>query len=104
MFIADSANTAAPGAAAAARPASLEREQASKFLHDLLRLMVAKKGSDLFLTAEFPPAIKVDGKLMPVSNVPLTAQHTVELSRALMNDSSTVCCAVRGTPSSCRAH
>ncbi|MBA3479007.1 MAG: PilT/PilU family type 4a pilus ATPase [Lautropia sp.] len=86
MFIADSANTAAPGAATAARPASLEREQASKFLHDLLRLMVAKKGSDLFLTAEFPPAIKVDGKLMPVSNVPLTAQHTVELSRALMND------------------
>ena len=50
-------------------PASLEREQASKFLHDLLRLMVAKKGSDLFLTAEFPPAFKIDGKLMPVSNV-----------------------------------
>ena len=77
---------AAAGAAAAARPASLEREQASKFLHDLLRLMIAKKGSDLFLTADFPPAFKIDGKLMPVSNVPLTPQHTTELSRALMND------------------
>jgi twitching motility protein PilU len=77
---------AAAGTASTARPASLEREQASKFLHDLLRLMIAKKGSDLFLTAEFPPAFKIDGKLMPVSNVPLTAQHTTELSRALMND------------------
>ena len=78
------ANPAA--AASPARPASLEREQASKFLHDLLRLMVSRKGSDLFLTADFPPAFKVARKLMPVSNVPLTAQHTTELSRALMND------------------
>ena len=86
MLAADRANPSAPGAASVARPASLEREQASKFLHDLLRLMISKKGSDLFLTAEFPPAFKIDGKLMPVSNVPLTAQHTTELARALMND------------------
>jgi twitching motility protein PilU len=71
---------------AGTRPAVLEREQASKFLHDLLRLMRSKNGSDLFLTAEFPPAFKVDGKVMPVSNVPLTPQHTSELARALMND------------------
>src|SRR5438067_1389495 len=37
----------------------MEREQASKFVNDLLRLMVARKGSDLFLTADFPLAIKV---------------------------------------------
>ena len=86
MFIADRANPSAPSAPPVARPASLEREQASKFLHDLLRLMISKKGSDLFLTAEFPPAFKIDGKLMPVSSVPLTAQHTTELARALMND------------------
>jgi twitching motility protein PilU len=72
--------------AAGTRPVAMEREQASKFLHDLLKLMLAKRGSDLFLTAEFPPAFKVDGKIMPVSNVPLTPQHTVELARALMND------------------
>jgi twitching motility protein PilU len=64
----------------------MEREQASKFLHDLLRLMLSKNGSDLFLTAEFPPAFKVDGRMVPVSNVPLTGQHTIELARALMND------------------
>ncbi|HMM50115.1 MAG TPA: PilT/PilU family type 4a pilus ATPase [Burkholderiaceae bacterium] len=64
----------------------MEREQASKFLHDLLRLMIARNGSDLFLTAEFPPAFKIDGKVQPVSTAPLTPQHTVELARALMND------------------
>ena len=64
----------------------MEREQASKFLHDLLKLMVGRNGSDLFLTAEFPPAFKIDGKFAPISNVPLSSQHTVELARALMND------------------
>ncbi len=64
----------------------MEREQASKFLQDLLRLMHVRNGSDLFLTADFPPAFKIDGKVTPVSSVPLTPQHTVELARALMND------------------
>jgi twitching motility protein PilU len=64
----------------------MERDQASKFLHDLLQLMVQRGGSDLFLTAEFPPAIKVDGKITPVSNTPLLSGHTMELARALMND------------------
>jgi twitching motility protein PilU len=64
----------------------LEREQAAKFMQDLLKLMLSKRGSDLFLTSDYPPAFKVDGKLIPVSNVPLTAQHTVELARAIMND------------------
>ena len=75
-----------PSASASLRPSGMEREQASKFLHDLLKLMLAKRGSDLFLTAEFPPAFKIDGRLTPVSNVPLTPQHTAELARALMND------------------
>ena len=64
----------------------MERDQAMKFMHDLLRLMVQKKGSDLFITANFPPAIKVDGKIMPVSNQILTPQHTAELARSIMND------------------
>ncbi|RCS58255.1 PilT/PilU family type 4a pilus ATPase [Parvibium lacunae] len=64
----------------------MEREQASKFMHDLLRLMVNKRGSDLFITADFPPSFKIDGKLTPVSNQPLSAQHTAELARAIMND------------------
>ncbi len=64
----------------------MERDQASKFINDLLRLMVSRGGSDLFLTAEFPPAIKVDGKVTKVSPQPLTPQHTLALARAVMND------------------
>ncbi len=64
----------------------MERDQASKFVSDLLRLMVTRNGSDLFLTADFPPAIKVDGKVSKVSPQPLTGAHTVALARAIMND------------------
>jgi twitching motility protein PilU len=64
----------------------MERDQASKFVNDLLRLMVGRNGSDLFLTADFPPAIKVDGKITKVSPQPLTGQHTISLARAVMND------------------
>jgi twitching motility protein PilU len=64
----------------------MERDQASKFINDLLRLMIARNGSDLFLTADFPPAIKVDGKVTKVSPQPLTGQHTLALARSIMND------------------
>ena len=64
----------------------MERDQALKFMHDLLRLMTQKNGSDLFITANFPPAIKVDGKVIPVSNQQLTSTHTAELARSIMND------------------
>jgi len=64
----------------------MERDQASKFINDLLRLLVARNGSDLFLTADFPPAIKVDGRVTKVSPQPLTPQHTIALARAVMND------------------
>ncbi len=64
----------------------MDREQAQKFINDLLRLMVSKKGSDLFITAGFPPAIKIDGRITPVSNQTLTPQHTMELARSIMND------------------
>ncbi len=64
----------------------MERDQATRFVHDLLRLLITKKGSDLFLTSDFPPAFKIDGRVLPVSNQPLTAQHTAELVRAIMND------------------
>jgi len=64
----------------------MERDQAIKFVHELLRVMVSKKASDLFITAGFPPAFKVDGKMTPVSNQSLTPTHTMELARAIMND------------------
>src|SRR5437660_9004116 len=64
----------------------MERERATKFIHDLLELLVKQKGSDLFITANFPPAIKVDGKITPVSKSALSPQHTIELVRSVMND------------------
>jgi twitching motility protein PilU len=64
----------------------MERDQASKFVSDLLRLLVTRTGSDLFLTADFPPAIKVDGRITKVSPQPLSGQHTIALARAVMND------------------
>ncbi len=64
----------------------MERDQATKFINDLLKLMISRNGSDLFLTAEFPPAIKVDGKVTKVSPQPLNAAHTLSLARSIMND------------------
>src|SRR5512147_1426459 len=64
----------------------MEREQATKFIYDLLRALIAKKGSDLFITAGFPPAMKIDGKMTPVSQTPLNSQHTGMLARSIMND------------------
>ncbi|MCU0972606.1 MAG: PilT/PilU family type 4a pilus ATPase [Burkholderiales bacterium] len=64
----------------------MERDQAVKFMNDLLRVMVSKKASDLFITAGFPPAIKVDGKVTPISNQTLAPTHTQELARSIMND------------------
>lgn len=64
----------------------MERDQATELVHNLLRGMVSKKASDLFITTGFPPAFKLDGKLIPVSNQVLNAQHTQELARSIMND------------------
>ena len=64
----------------------MERDQALKFMHDLLRLMLQKNGSDLFITTNFPPAIKIDGKIVPQSNQLLTHSHTSELARVIMSD------------------
>ncbi len=64
----------------------MERDQATKFFQELLRMMVDRKASDMFLTVGFPPALKIDGALKPVAKQALTSQHTVELARAMMND------------------
>ena len=64
----------------------MERDLATKFINDLLKLLVSRNGSDLFITSEFPPAIKVDGKVTKVSPQPLNAAHTLALTRSIMND------------------
>ena len=67
----------------------MERDQAIKFIQDLLRSMVSRKGSDLFITAGFPPAIKVDGQIAAATDKPLTAEQSGLLVRAIMNDRQT---------------
>ncbi|OYW96033.1 MAG: type IV pili twitching motility protein PilT [Pseudomonadales bacterium 32-61-5] len=52
----------------------------------LLRLMVEKGGSDLFITAGVPPSIKVNGKIMPVRNTPMSPEMTRETVHAIMNE------------------
>ncbi len=64
----------------------MEKGQAENFVFELLRLMIAKKASDLFISAGFPAAIKVDGKLTPVNDKVLNANQSREIARAIMND------------------
>jgi twitching motility protein PilU len=64
----------------------MDREQAIKLMQDLLRRVVEKKGSDLFITAGFPPAIKIDGEVRPQSERALTPEQAAVLTRAIMND------------------
>lgn len=67
----------------------MERDQAIKFMQDLLRAMVAKNGSDLFITAGYPPAFKIDGEVRPVSDKPLTPVQSSVIVRSIMNDKQT---------------
>jgi twitching motility protein PilU len=64
----------------------MDQSQAEKFVFDLLRMMMAKNASDLFITSGFPPALKVDGKVTPVTNQTLTNQQCKEIARSIMND------------------
>jgi twitching motility protein PilU len=64
----------------------MERDQAIKFMLDLLKLMSQKNGSDLFITVGFPPAMKIDGKMTPVSKQALTSDNAKALTYCIMND------------------
>lgn len=64
----------------------MEREEAIKFMIDLLRLMRQKNASDLFITVGFPPAMKIDGKMTPVSKQALTPENATVMTRCIMND------------------
>src|SRR5487761_2614566 len=65
---------------------AVDRDQGIKLMQDLLRRMVEKKASDLFVTAGFPPAIKIDGDIRPQSERALTVEQAATLVRAIMND------------------
>src|ERR1700729_2891097 len=67
----------------------MDRDQSIKLMQDLLRRVIEKKASDLFITAGFPPAIKIDGEIRPQSERTLTPEQSATLVRAIMNDRQT---------------
>src|ERR1700753_361152 len=67
----------------------MDRYQAIKLMKHLLRRVTEKKASDLFITAGFPPAIKIDGEIRPQSERALTPEQSATLVRAIMNDRQT---------------
>jgi twitching motility protein PilU len=65
----------------------MTQEQASTYLRNLLKIMLARKASDLFISVDFPPSLKVDGNMTPVAGAPrLTATHTRAIAEAAMNE------------------
>ncbi|MGK5080664.1 PilT/PilU family type 4a pilus ATPase [Janthinobacterium sp. HLX7-2] len=55
-------------------------------MHALLAQMRERGGSDLFITAGFAPAIKLDGKLTPLAGGALDAQQAAAYVRTVMNE------------------
>ena len=64
----------------------MERDKAMKFMRDLLKALVERDGSDLFITVGFPPAMKIHGKVTPVSKTKLAPENAKSLCQAIMND------------------
>jgi twitching motility protein PilU len=64
----------------------MEREQAVRLTQNLLRKMVERNGSDLFLTCGFPPAIKVDGTIHKATDTALSPDQAAIMVRSIMND------------------
>jgi twitching motility protein PilU len=64
----------------------MDRDQAVRLTQNLLKKMVEKDGSDLFLTSGFPPAIKVDGTIHKATDTPLSADQSAIMVRSIMND------------------
>ena len=64
----------------------MEREQAVRLTQNLLKKMVEKEGSDLFITNGFPPAIKVDGTIHKATDTPLSPDQSAMMVRSIMND------------------
>ena len=64
----------------------MQTPQAADFIAELLKLMLERNSSDLFISAGFPPAIKVDGEMTKLSPDQLSPEHTAALVRAVMSE------------------
>jgi twitching motility protein PilU len=64
---------------------SLTEQQAKAYITKLLTAMSKAGGSDLFVSKDFPPAIKMQGAMQPLTNQKLTGDVTRDLAHSLMN-------------------
>jgi twitching motility protein PilU len=65
---------------------TLTEDQARTYMHKLLTAMSQAGGSDLFIANDFPPSIKSNGSMQPLSSQKLTGEVTRVLAHALMNE------------------
>ncbi len=65
---------------------TLNEEQARAYMHKLLGAMSQKNGSDLFISADFPPSMKAHGTMQPLAAQKLTRDITKVLAHSLMNE------------------
>jgi len=63
-----------------------ERLQYQTILHRMLKAMLDMKGSDLFITAGYPPAVKLNGKLVKLNETPLTGEQTRKMAHSISSD------------------
>jgi twitching motility protein PilU len=65
----------------------MQQEQATLYLQNVLKIMLSRKASDLFIAADFPPSMKIDGKMTAIAGAkPLSAVQTRAIADAAMND------------------
>src|SRR5215475_2405765 len=67
----------------------MDRDQAIKLMQELLKRVIERQASDLFITAGFPPAIKLDGEVRPQMERAMTPEQSALMVRAIMNDRQT---------------
>src|ERR1700685_4728786 len=65
---------------------SLNEEQAKSYMVKLLAAMTRAGGSDLFVSKDLPPSMKIQAKMQPLATQKLTAEVTRELAHALMSE------------------
>jgi twitching motility protein PilU len=66
--------------------ATLSEEQAKNYMVKLLTAVTRSGGSDLFISKDFPPSMKIQGQMQPLASQKLTAEVTRDLAHAMMNE------------------
>jgi len=64
----------------------VDRKVAIKYMHDMLRMLKSRDGSDLYINAGAAPSMKIHGVIKPVTAQKLSTIHTQQLVRSIMND------------------